>query len=733
MSPVSELNDFRGVFLLRYSSGRGALLLAFAAACMVASGCGGNASPAASAPTNPVVASVLVTPPAPTIAVNATEQFAATAKDSSGNIITGVSFTWNSSVTSYATVNAGGLATGLAAGTTQITATANGVTSPPDTLTVTAAQAAASLSLTGPAPVNYLGGPLAPALQVSVKDQNGNLVTGATGNVTLTLGINSAGATLSGTLQAAPVGGVAMFSNLTLDNPGTYTLTAAYPGVPSIISPPFTVLANHANLLSLAAESTTPSNWWTHTSAGFTATAATTGNLVINSLASQLDNAAAVPWTQEPQETVTYSSLSSAPHTIGISAQTLTGTTVASTLTWVDCANTDTATSQPIAPTSSTCANLTIPQSPATGGFSGYADPTMRKDLAAATVWLGYSWPHAWNPGANSTDAVDLYLTSSSDNGVTWTGTTPLWTSVQTTDPSTGLTAYTSNEILNILPGQVNGQSGETWFSVHLSYFVDQNTSIVDALVRTSSIVLNWAATPAALGSAPASQTVTFASAGLSPLISTNMNLTTLDPSLADCQQWGEPALMMKSGNLYMALLCKYGTSTSQMQPAKNSYAVFEATPNLSQPPVNWGWQYNGQLATAADGALLEGHQFIYEMDLATRADGSIVATVTPADDIANPSGGGSTQYSYGCRELLVQGLDKGNIGLAHDANGQLEVLASITASDLGPANNETGSGGCTYEPLASNGIVFVRSYRSDPRFPSLGYYTALFNSYAMP
>ena len=29
--------------------------------------------------------------------------------------------------------------------------------------------------------------------------------------------------------------------------------------------------------------------------------------------------------------------------------------------------------------------------------------------------------------------------------------------------------------------------------------------------------------------------------------------------------------------------------------------------------------------------------------------------------------------------------------------------------------------------------FVFVRSYRSDPRFLSLRYYTALFNCYVMP
>lgn len=46
--------------------------------------------------------------------------------------------TWNSSDTSKATVSSTGLVTGVAAGTTNITATVDGVTSPALTLTITA-------------------------------------------------------------------------------------------------------------------------------------------------------------------------------------------------------------------------------------------------------------------------------------------------------------------------------------------------------------------------------------------------------------------------------------------------------------------------------------------------------------------------------------------------------------------------------------------------------------------
>jgi len=85
--------------------------------------------------------SIAVTPVSPSITAAATQQFTATGKysdNSTKNITTSV--TWKSSNTAFATIGpATGLSTGVAAGTTQITATQGGVVSPNDPLTVTAA------------------------------------------------------------------------------------------------------------------------------------------------------------------------------------------------------------------------------------------------------------------------------------------------------------------------------------------------------------------------------------------------------------------------------------------------------------------------------------------------------------------------------------------------------------------------------------------------------------------
>lgn len=119
--------------------------------------------------TSTAVATIAVSPASPSIPVNAAQQFTATAKDSSGNTIAGLTFAWASSATNVATIDSSGLATGVAAGATQITASAGGVTSSADPLTVTT-------SVNG---VAAAGSPIAGAA-VTLKDSAGHSSTATT-------------------------------------------------------------------------------------------------------------------------------------------------------------------------------------------------------------------------------------------------------------------------------------------------------------------------------------------------------------------------------------------------------------------------------------------------------------------------------------------------------------------------------------------------------------------------
>jgi uncharacterized protein YjdB len=93
---------------------------------------------------NPTVTSIVIDPPSPTVSVALTEQLTAAATDSNGNPLTlsggtsctGTTVCWSSGTPSVATITAGGLLTGVSAGTSTISA-ASGTASATTTATVT--------------------------------------------------------------------------------------------------------------------------------------------------------------------------------------------------------------------------------------------------------------------------------------------------------------------------------------------------------------------------------------------------------------------------------------------------------------------------------------------------------------------------------------------------------------------------------------------------------------------
>ena len=79
-------------------------------------------------------------------------------------------------------------------------------------------------------------------IKVQLLDQNGSLVTTATDNVTLALGVNPKNAHVTGTLTVAAAGGVATFAGLKLDSVGTgYRLVATSGALPADTSAAFAV------------------------------------------------------------------------------------------------------------------------------------------------------------------------------------------------------------------------------------------------------------------------------------------------------------------------------------------------------------------------------------------------------------------------------------------------------------------------------------------------------------
>ncbi len=90
---------------------------------------------------------------------------------------------------------------------------------------------------------------------VVVQDAFGNLVSGSGAGVTAAIGTNPGGGTLSGTNPVAAVGGVATFSDLSVDKAGAgYTLVAAASGLIGATSAAFDVTAGAAAQLAFLAQ-----------------------------------------------------------------------------------------------------------------------------------------------------------------------------------------------------------------------------------------------------------------------------------------------------------------------------------------------------------------------------------------------------------------------------------------------------------------------------------------------
>lgn len=101
------------------------------------------------------------------------------------------------------------------------------------------------------------GSPLNSQPVVAVQDSEGNVVTGSTFqiNISITSGTGGAGATLYGPTTVTTVNGVARFNALYINKAGTdYTLTAASDNLVPVISAPFKISAAEASKLAFAVQ-----------------------------------------------------------------------------------------------------------------------------------------------------------------------------------------------------------------------------------------------------------------------------------------------------------------------------------------------------------------------------------------------------------------------------------------------------------------------------------------------
>lgn len=186
------------------------------------------------------VASVAVTPLTAPLPLGTTLQLTATPQDNHGNALSGHTVVWSSSDSAVATVNANGVASGVSLGPVTITARVDGVAgSAAVTVTVGPAH---ELTFTSLPTTLVAGTPITPAIVVTARDVGGNVATGFSGNVTVSLSANPVGGTLMGTTTEAALSGVATFADLHIDKSGSgYTFQATAGALSTTASPPVTI------------------------------------------------------------------------------------------------------------------------------------------------------------------------------------------------------------------------------------------------------------------------------------------------------------------------------------------------------------------------------------------------------------------------------------------------------------------------------------------------------------
>jgi hypothetical protein len=86
-----------------------------------------------------------------------------------------------------------------------------------------------------------VGQTISPPVEVLARDSLGGIATEFNGTITIALGSNSTGASLSGTTSVRAVNSIASFGNLALNKAGTYTLQASATGAANATSTAFSV------------------------------------------------------------------------------------------------------------------------------------------------------------------------------------------------------------------------------------------------------------------------------------------------------------------------------------------------------------------------------------------------------------------------------------------------------------------------------------------------------------
>lgn len=334
--------------------------------------------------------------------------------------------------------------------------------------------------------------------------------------------------------------------------------------------------------------------------------------------------------------------------------------------------------------------------------FSGFADPSIRRDPATGVLWMTYSWPGMRGASEvgrrshvrrNLRPAVEIHLATSLDDGQHWRFAGEMWKSERTISPD-GEPGHLEHEVANILP--VRTPAGVIWYGARLQYFLPDEGGFRKRPVSSFRILIGSASAPAGLADSPVAR---LGSMKTDARWGMDVNLAALAPQTRHCLLWNEPALYHDGTELFLTLSCMaFRGPTPDMK--RNELMVFATSATGS--PAQWRWRYAGVLAGAREARELGGER-LTQADLFNGRDGQLLAVVTPdtwqSGDFVH----------HGCRVVEVE-RSGGSLKLARDAQGRLKLRASIVASDAGGA----GTAACGYEPSSQTGVIMTKRIKEN-------------------
>jgi hypothetical protein len=361
-------------------------------------------------------------------------------------------------------------------------------------------------------------------------------------------------------------------------------------------------------------------------------------------------------------------------------------------------------------------APATVPGSPLDrpSPIRGHSDPALRADPSAPhRLWMAYSWPYGtWDALAGGVvTRVDSHLARRDGNGP-WRYVGPLWTSRPMVYPASdppnafqGLPGYSNSEAVSI-----DTSGGATWYSARMQYWKSGGPPVM------GSNFLIKVAKAGAPGELATVDEQVLAGRNTGAEWAPDQRLSDLDPNVAGCTFFIEPALFVDGGDVYLALKCMVAVTEGEEQ---RTIEVFRTRD--TGPVRTWKWSYAGRLADIEDAKWvandleaaypdpkpdLDGSTTdLSQTDIVRGPDGAILVIVSPSADRRTPPA-----YHFGCEVLEVADLSTASLARV---DGHPIVRLRVVASDEYPS--DWGPAACTYDANSGSGVIVTRRQKDPP------------------